>query len=70
MTLSSLFIYYTLLEVHQQKHVLPKNGDFHNYPTRSSILLRKPGIKLQKSARNKLNLNFYNILPQEIQKYN
>ena len=44
------------------------NGSFHNYQTRSSKLLRKPYVRLQKFMNSFLNhgIEIWNVLPESI----
>lgn len=58
--LPSLFIFQTLLKIHQQRHNIPKHSDTHNYNTRHAGYLIPAFSRLKTTYGNKLNLNIYN----------
>lgn len=66
MTLPSLYILATLLEVHKSKFLYNTNTDVHDHNTRTRELLRIPRYRLAKSEKNSINLKLYNHLPNTI----
>lgn len=70
MPLPTLYIYYSLLEIHKNASTFNKNCDIHKYQTRSSNLLRAPKHRLQRSVNNTLDLNLYNKLPPKLKTLN
>lgn len=64
MTVPSIYMYLTLLEIHKINHTLTLGSQIHKYPTRYNELARIPRYKLNKSERNSLNLKLYNHLPK------
>lgn len=70
MPLPSIYIFYSLLEIHSNYCRYNTNSSFHNYPTRSANLIRIPRFRLQRSSHNSLDVNLYNKLPQQIKKLN
>nr|CAI5820138.1 unnamed protein product [Callosobruchus analis] len=63
MPLPSIFIYFTLIEVHNNLHLFTTGAEIHHHNTRSMNILRQPGFKLTKSVKNSLRVDLYNSLP-------
>lgn len=63
MSLPSLFIYYTVLEIHKNRHKFTTPSQLHSYPTRRNEDLYLTRFRLNKSKKCSLNLNLYNHLP-------
>lgn len=70
MPLPSLFIYFSLIIIHERVSTLPKNADIHEHATRSAGSLRLPRFRLEMSSKNSLNLNLYNHLPNNLKMLN
>ena len=70
MPLPCLYIYATLLEIHSNINSFPLSSNYHSYETRSSNMIRSKFYKLTKSKNNSLNINLYNILPENIKSLN
>ena len=70
MPLPSLYIYYSLIEIHRGVSGLSTQQDYHDHNTRASGLLRLPRYRLTLSAKNSLNLNLYNHLPPHVKQLN
>ena len=66
MTLPSTFIYSSLVEIHKNRANYLMQSDIHSKSTRYAHHLRTPQYRLNKSVRNTLNLNLYNVLPRFI----
>lgn len=63
MTLPGLFIYRTLLSIHEISDTLGTHRDMHHYNTRHRDNFVAPKLRLSVSKRNSLHLQFYNRLP-------
>lgn len=66
MTLPSLYIFYTLIEIYKKYPVLTTQSDIHPYDTRGANLLRTPKFRLNKTENNSLPLKLFNVLPHKI----
>lgn len=64
--LQSLYIYSTLLYIHKNKRQFSTLGINHSYETRNRHLLLTNKYRLQRSAKNSLDLNLYNHLSEDI----
>lgn len=65
LTLTSLYIYYTVLHIRDQLHTLPTHSDLHQYNTRGKNNILVPKVNLNKSKYNPfiMGSKFYNHLP-------
>ena len=70
MPLPSLYIYFSVIEIHKNISNFNTQSDTHSYSTRSADLLRTNRFRLKKSENNSLNLNLYNKLPSEVKSLN
>lgn len=66
MTLPSLFIFNSLLEIHKHLPGIRTNCSIHAYNTRYANDLVIPYSRFASSQKNKLNLHLFNHLPQEL----
>lgn len=66
LSLPSLFIFVSLLEIHKNVNAYTTNMEIHNHDTRSRNLLRTRRFRLATSKRNSLNLELYNKLPDRL----
>ena len=65
LTLPSMLIYYSLLEMHASSDSYARNSDFC-YDTRLADNLRPRRYRLTVSVKNSLNFAFFNRLPQSV----
>ena len=70
MPLPSIYIYYSLIEIHRDVYNFSTHSDFHEHKTCSAGLLRNPRYRLSVSVKNSLNLNLYNHQPLHIKELN
>ena len=66
MSLSCLFIFATVLEIHSNKEKYVKNSDVHSHNTRSADLLRPNKFSNTRCMRNSIQLNLYYHLPADV----
>lgn len=68
MTVISLYIYNSLVEVHQQTNSIPKISDLHKYNTRNKHKLVLPKVRLKKTQKQGiyLKIKMFNKLPLQI----
>ena len=66
MPLPSLYIYFSIIEIHKNINNFNTQSDTHSYSTRPADLLRTNRFRLKKSENNSLNLNLYNKLPSKV----
>lgn len=64
MPIPSLYVYYSILQIHCNKSSFSTHADYHYYNTRSTNQLRTSKFRLTKSAKNSLDLKLYNKLPE------
>ena len=69
MPLPSLYLYYALLEIYNQKDKLPSTTNLHSYNLRNCNL-EIPKFRLTKSKKNYLDFNIFNILPNGVKQMN
>lgn len=62
MPLPCVFIYASLINIHDNKSTLLTHSDVHSYPTRNANCLRTNRFRLNKSKNNSLDLHLYNHL--------
>lgn len=65
MTLPSMYIYASLIEIHSVKDQLIVHSDVHSYNTRGSDKLIIPKYKFTTSKNNSRNISLFNKLPLE-----
>lgn len=70
LTVTSEFIYSTVVKIHARKHTYLTHSDVHHYPTRHRSELVVPAVRLTTSARNVLDVRLYNKLPENIRGMN
>lgn len=72
MTVISLYIYNSLLEIHTDKNNLDRNKDTHNYNLRNNEKLRQPKTRLAKVQKQGIynKIMMYNKLPNSVTKLN
>ena len=61
--LPCLFIFSTLVEIHENKDNFFTAANYHEYDTRNAHLIRTQRFRLSKSKNNSLNVALYNYLP-------
>lgn len=66
LTLASVYILQTVVEIHSCQNHFQRGSDLHNYNTRSAHQLMPPRLRLTKSLRNTLNLKVYNKVPMSV----
>lgn len=66
LTLPSLYIHATCVHIHKIAPSLRLRADIHTYNTRCRNLFDNPASRTNTAAKNKLNLNLYNKLPDDI----
>lgn len=66
LTLPSLYILNSVLEIRGKLHAYNLNSDFHTYNTRSASLIRPKQFRLEVSKSNNLDPNMYNSIPENI----
>lgn len=70
MSLPSLYIYHTLIEIHKNKPSYTIQSDVHKHNTRHASDFRIPRFRLNKTRNNCLDLQLYNCLPQRLRDLN
>lgn len=68
MPLPCVFIYFSLIEIHESKNSISSSSKLHSYNMRKDILTI-PKFRLTKSKNNSLHLNLYNVLASETQHF-
>lgn len=70
MTLPSLFIFYSLINIHANSHNYLKHSEVHQYVTRHANDLVTLRSRIRLSSVNRPNINLYNILPVALKNTN
>lgn len=69
MTLKTIFIYYSVIEIDDQKESLTKLGNRPNGYTRNTETLVNLRFRLTTSAKNSVNAKLYNKLPNKMKAF-